>query len=129
MVRQIDNPEIFLPILVVSGDYSQEVKQRALASGAKDFLPRPFDAIEIELRIENLLEARFLQLELKRQNHHSEERVIERTAHPCHAGPLALRPPCKRADLMPRRDQLRQQVPADETGRSGHGNPHYRRTI
>jgi putative two-component system response regulator len=78
-VRQLDNSEIFLPILVVSGDYAQEIKQKALASGAKDFLPRPFDAIEIELRIENLLEARILQLQLKQQNDELEERVHERT--------------------------------------------------
>lgn len=78
-VRQLDQSQIFLPILVVSGEYAQEVKQKALASGAKDFLPRPFDAIEIELRIENLLEARHLQLQLKKQNDALEERVQERT--------------------------------------------------
>lgn len=79
-VRNSDDSEVFLPIMVVSGDYSQEVKQQALASGAKDFLRRPFDAIEIELRIRNLLEARFLQLQLKQHNEELEERVFQRTS-------------------------------------------------
>ncbi len=74
-----DHEPLFLPIMVVSGDYSQEVKKRALASGAKDFLPRPFDAVEIRLRIQNLLEARFLQLQLQQQNEILEESVCERT--------------------------------------------------
>jgi putative two-component system response regulator len=65
--------------MVVSGDYSSEVKMRALASGAKDFLTRPFNAIEIQLRIQNLLEARFLQLDLQQQNELLEEHVRVRT--------------------------------------------------
>jgi putative two-component system response regulator len=69
----------YLPIMVVSGDYSSEVKMRALASGAKDFLTRPFNAIEIQLRIQNLLEARFLQLDLQEQNELLEEHVRART--------------------------------------------------
>src|SRR2546426_12581969 len=43
-------------------------KQRALAAGAKDFLTKPFDRIEVLLRIKNLLDTRFLYLELERQN-------------------------------------------------------------
>ena len=73
-------PDVFLPIMVVSGDYSPEVKLEALASGAKDFLPRPFDAIEIQLRIANLLEARFLQVQLRQHNEELEERIYERTS-------------------------------------------------
>lgn len=78
-VKQIDEEQIYLPILVVSGDYAPEVKQRALSSGAKDFLNRPFDVIEIQLRIQNLLEARFLNLKLQEQNHGLEDAVYERT--------------------------------------------------
>jgi hypothetical protein len=39
-------------------------RSRALALGAKDFLTKPFDAIEVDLRIFNLLETRVLMLEL-----------------------------------------------------------------
>jgi putative two-component system response regulator len=78
-VQEINNQPVALPIFVVSGDYSPDTKRQALSCGAKDFLTRPFDAIEIQLRIQNLLESRFLQLQLLEQNEVLEERVCERT--------------------------------------------------
>jgi CheY-like chemotaxis protein len=48
----------YLPILVLTADVSPKAKQRALSLGAKDFLTKPFDAIEVLLRIYNLLETR-----------------------------------------------------------------------
>jgi EAL domain-containing protein (putative c-di-GMP-specific phosphodiesterase class I)/FixJ family two-component response regulator len=57
----------FLPILVLSGDTSDATKQRALAGGAKDFLPKPFQYTEMLLRIGNLLETKSLYVELQRQ--------------------------------------------------------------
>ncbi|HVC31060.1 MAG TPA: HD domain-containing phosphohydrolase, partial [Steroidobacteraceae bacterium] len=62
----------YLPILILTADISLETKQRALASGARDFLTKPFDRTEVLLRIRNLLETRFLHL-------HLERRVRERT--------------------------------------------------
>ena len=55
----------YLPILVLTADVNAETKQRALSAGAKDFLTKPFDAIEVLLRIRNLLETRFLYLQLQ----------------------------------------------------------------
>ncbi len=76
-------PEIgetsYLPILVVSADITAEAKTRALSQGAKDFLHKPFDLVEVMLRIRNLLETRHLYLELQRQNEVLEARVKERT--------------------------------------------------
>jgi putative two-component system response regulator len=73
-------PEIpDLPVLVLTADLSQEVKRRALASGARDFLTKPFDVDEVVLRIANMLDIRFLTLELKIQNATLEERVRDRT--------------------------------------------------
>lgn len=69
----------YLPILVLTADVSLEVKQRALAMGAKDFLTKPFNSIEAILRIRNLLETRFLHMELKDQNQLLEVKVGERT--------------------------------------------------
>lgn len=63
----------FLPVLILSGDLSSESKRRALSLGAKDFLSKPFDNVEVILRIRNLLETRFLHLSM-------EERIRERTA-------------------------------------------------
>jgi putative two-component system response regulator len=69
----------YLPILVLTGDITEDAKRRSLSSGARDFLNKPFDLTEVRLRIENLLETRFLHLELKGQNDVLEERVRERT--------------------------------------------------
>lgn len=70
----------YLPILVLTGDITEEAKRRSLSGGARDFLHKPFDLTEVRLRIENLLETRFLHLRLHRQNEMLEERVRERTA-------------------------------------------------
>ena len=61
-------PGHYFPILVLTADITPEAKQRALSSGAKDFLTKPLDAIEVGLRIKNLLETRYLYLELQEQN-------------------------------------------------------------
>jgi EAL domain-containing protein (putative c-di-GMP-specific phosphodiesterase class I)/FixJ family two-component response regulator len=58
----------FLPVLVLSADVAVEVKERALASGAKDFLTKPFDRTEVLLRVTNLLETRALASGLERHN-------------------------------------------------------------
>ncbi|WP_246762856.1 MULTISPECIES: hypothetical protein [unclassified Rhizobium] len=54
------------PILVLTADATLPTRRRALSLGAKDFLTKPFDAIEAVLRIFNLLETRILTLELAR---------------------------------------------------------------
>ncbi len=69
----------YFPVLVLTADVSQETKRRALVAGAKDFVVKPFDATEVLLRIRNLLETRFLHLELQAQNERLEEQVRERT--------------------------------------------------
>jgi len=72
--------ESYLPILVLTADTSSVSKRKALASGASDFLLKPFDASEIFMRIRNLLQARFLHLALQDQNQLLEQKVTERTA-------------------------------------------------
>jgi putative two-component system response regulator len=69
----------YLPILVLTADVTQQAKERALAGGAKDFLTKPFDATEVVLRIENLLETRRLHLRLQEHNLTLEEKVRDRT--------------------------------------------------
>ena len=72
--------EGWLPVLVVSGDLTPHARQEALASGAKDFLSKPYDPGEAVLRIRNLLEMRFLHAEVREQNRELEARVAARTA-------------------------------------------------
>src|SRR5665648_128935 len=69
----------YLPILVLTADVTAESKLRALENGAKDFLTKPFDLMEVDVRIRNLLQTRYLQLQLQNQNVILEEKVTERT--------------------------------------------------
>jgi putative two-component system response regulator len=69
----------YLPILVLTADITPEAKQGALSGGAKDFLTKPFDQVEVLLRIANLLETRRLHQLLQDQNQLLEGKVRERT--------------------------------------------------
>jgi putative two-component system response regulator len=62
----------YLPIVVLTADDSAEAKLRALDAGATDFLTKPFDHVEVVLRIRHMLDARALHVNL-------ESRVAERT--------------------------------------------------
>lgn len=55
----------YRPILVLTADATSQAKHRALALGAKDFITKPFDAVEVMLRVWNLLETRHLYKRLK----------------------------------------------------------------
>jgi len=69
----------YFPILVLTADVTPETRRRALAAGARDFLTKPLDRTEVLLRIQNLLETRFLHQALQTQNDRLEEEVRERT--------------------------------------------------
>ncbi len=71
-------PDAF-PILMVTGDMRPELRDAALAGGAKDFINKPINPTEARLRIRNLLESRHYQLELERQNERLEAAVRQRT--------------------------------------------------
>jgi cyclic di-GMP phosphodiesterase len=73
-------PGDFLPILVLTADITSDTKRRALSEGALDFLTKPFDTMEVVLRIKNLLQTRSLHLQLQGQNELLDQKVRERTA-------------------------------------------------
>ena len=74
-------PEIFLPILVLTADITPQAKlPRALASGASDFLTKPFDKSEVLLRVGNLMRTRRLQQQVHAHNETLEIMVQSRTA-------------------------------------------------
>jgi DNA-binding response OmpR family regulator len=75
-----DRNDVFLPVVVLTGDTSEEMKRRVLAAGATDFLVKPFDFFEVLLRIGNLLETRRLHMKLEMQRAAYEDAVRERTA-------------------------------------------------
>lgn len=70
---------IFLPILILTADITTESKIRALSGGASDFLTKPFDLLEVGLRIKNLLFTSYLNQQLMNQNTVLDEKVRERT--------------------------------------------------
>ena len=73
------NGRSHVPVLMITADDSADVKRRALALGAKDFVGKPFDSAEVLLRIRNLLETQFLYQRLRDQNVELERKVAERT--------------------------------------------------
>jgi putative two-component system response regulator len=79
-ILRADVSERFLPIIVLTGDTTEETKARALEAGATDFLVKPVSQTEALLRIRNLLEARRLNVLLRNQRAALEEAVRERTA-------------------------------------------------
>jgi PAS domain S-box-containing protein len=79
-ISSLVSPEDYFPIIVITADTATESRHRALRSGAKDFINKPFDPIEVVLRVQSLLQIRFLHRQLQDQNQKLEEKVDERTA-------------------------------------------------
>jgi diguanylate cyclase (GGDEF)-like protein len=55
--------EGYLPVLVITAQPGH--KLRALNAGAKDFISKPFDLVEVKTRIHNMLEVRLLYKQLE----------------------------------------------------------------
>ncbi|MFA5059992.1 MAG: HD domain-containing phosphohydrolase [Candidatus Omnitrophota bacterium] len=71
--------EQYLPILVISMEKGQEIRLRALEAGATDFLSKPYENVEVLVRIRNMVEMRILDRQVREQNKILEARVLERT--------------------------------------------------
>ncbi len=59
--------EGYLPVLVITAQPGH--KLRALQAGAKDFICKPFDLVEVKTRIHNMLEVRLLYRQLEHYSH------------------------------------------------------------
>jgi PAS domain S-box-containing protein len=70
--------DAYLPVLVITAQHGH--KLRALQAGAKDFIGKPFDLVEVKTRVHNMLEVRLLYRRLENHNRELEEAVRERTA-------------------------------------------------
>ena len=70
----------FLPILIMTDDTSHDTRRHALASGANDILVKPFDAVEVMLRVQNLLEVKRLNHKIEKHSEELEVLVGIRTA-------------------------------------------------
>jgi PAS domain S-box-containing protein len=70
--------DAYLPVIVVTAQPGH--KLRALQAGARDFISKPFDLVEVKTRIRNTLEVRLLYRQLEAHNELLEATVRERTA-------------------------------------------------
>ena len=70
--------EGYLPVLVIAAD--PDAKLAALEAGARDFISKPFDALEVLTRIRNMLEVRLLHRAARHYNTLLERTVGQRTA-------------------------------------------------
>ncbi len=70
--------ESYVPVIVVTAQPGH--KLRALQAGAKDFISKPFDLLEITTRIHNMLEVRLLYRRLEAHNVMLEQTIQQRTA-------------------------------------------------
>ncbi|AUB82142.1 response regulator [Candidatus Thiodictyon syntrophicum] len=74
---QAQNAAGYQPVLVLTAQPAH--KLRALQAGAKDFISKPFDLLEVKTRIHNMLEVRLLYRRLEVHNLLLEQAVQERT--------------------------------------------------
>jgi PAS domain S-box-containing protein len=77
-VLKTSDSESYLPVIVLTAQPGH--KLRALQAGAKDFISKPFDLVEVKTRIHNILEVRLLYRQLENYSRVLEQTVRERTA-------------------------------------------------
>jgi CheY-like chemotaxis protein len=73
-----NNVSGYLPVIVLTAQPAH--KLRALQAGAKDFISKPFDLLEVKTRIHNMLEVRLLYKQVESYSKVLEETVQARTA-------------------------------------------------
>lgn len=76
-IREVD-PD-YPPIIVLTAQSDRESRIKALDLGARDFLAKPFDRVELMTRIRNMLEVRIMTTAMKNQNKLLDGMVKERT--------------------------------------------------
>jgi len=73
-----DSGGSYLPVIVLTAQPGH--KLRALQAGARDFIAKPFETVEVKVRIHHMLEVRLLHKKLEAHNRDLERTVQERTA-------------------------------------------------
>jgi CheY-like chemotaxis protein len=68
----------YLPVIALTAQPGH--KLRALQTGARDFINKPFETVEVKVRIHHMLEVRWLHKRLETHNRNLERIVQERTA-------------------------------------------------
>ncbi len=71
--------ETYPSIVVITANNNDEAKIRSLATGALDFLAKPFNGVEVVARIKNILNVRLLHNRVNHQNKILDQKIRERT--------------------------------------------------
>jgi len=84
-LRELESPSTFVPVIVLTADITDDTRRNVLGAGAKDFVTKPFDWVEVTLRVRNLLETSALHAAMRRHATFLEaeldiERATERDA-------------------------------------------------
>lgn len=70
---------ILPPVLILTAQHAREFRVRALNLGARDYVTKPCDQIELVARVRNLLEAHHYQLSIHARKDELERLVSDRT--------------------------------------------------
>jgi len=73
----LHNPDDYLPILILTAE-DESIRFKALQSGAKDFLHKPYKQLDVLLRSRNIIEVRLLYNQIKNNNASLEHQVNDR---------------------------------------------------
>jgi len=71
------NPDDYLPLLILTAE-DESMRFKALQSGAKDFLHKPYEHLDVLLKSRNIIEVRLLYQQTRNHNASLEEQVNER---------------------------------------------------
>lgn len=77
-LKALDDP-LLPPIVILTAQHGKDFLLRALASGARDFITKPFDRNELLMRVRNLLDAQLAHRLVHDQKSVLEEMVRQRT--------------------------------------------------
>ncbi len=77
-LRELNDP-LMPPVLVLTAQHGRDFLLRALNSGARDFVGKPFDRLELLARVRNLLDAHMAHRLVHEQKNVLDELVRQRT--------------------------------------------------
>ncbi len=87
-------PDGYLPVIVVTAQ--PDHKLRALEAGARDFVSKPFDVLEVKTRIHNMLEVRLLY----KERYHQDMVLLEKNAELENAKSVAEKANLAKSDFL-----------------------------